>query len=227
LASLKYERRHFPNASQDSLESRARCHYEAAAREFLTQTLAIADSLRPNAKWGYYGYPHPGRIREPSSVPEVRTANNRLKWLYEASEVIYPSIYITKKSVFNSPGNGGDFIESNCTYIGLTLQESFRIVGKKPVVPFTWHEYHNTNPVYSEKIIKGYDVELQYIYPAAYPIDALILYESGSPRDSSFTQFMRDRLGPSITYVRNTRNLNITDPKWYLPLPCHSLDSLH
>ncbi|KAI6184671.1 Hyaluronidase [Aphelenchoides bicaudatus] len=65
---------------------------------FLLTTLEKAKQLRPNAKWGFWEYPlcdsSAGYGLEMHCSVSYRDANKQLKWLYEASDVLLPKIYL-------------------------------------------------------------------------------------------------------------------------------------
>lgn len=219
-ASVDYERERDPDAPNDTLRKRAQRNYERAAREFLVRTLAVADSLRPRAQWGYYGYPHPGRIIREQETARVQQINDQLQWLYEASEVIYPSIYILQKSTAQNPERGENTISQNCSYVRNTLAEAFRVADEKPVVPLTWHLYHNTNPVHGQTHLKGQDPELEYLYPLSFPVSAVILWGTGSMKDSAFASFAQDDLRPIIEYARQVDTEEARNQQPFVPSVC-------
>ena len=221
-ASLEWERTQNPDASSATIRQRAKDSYESASRTFLVRTLEIADSLRPNAHWGYYGYPHPGRIQRPGQRANRQATNDRLQWLYDAAEVLYPSIYMIQKTVSTPPTVGENTIRESCYYVKATLEEAQRLAGGKPVVPFTWHEYHNTNPTYAGSLIDGYDAELQYLYPLHQGIDAIILWGSASSDDAAFKELMRGTVAPMIRYAQDRVQQQDTDPRTFIPAPCWS-----
>ena len=222
-ASISLERSRMPSAPQDSIQVRARRNYEAAARTFLVRTLEYANQVRPNAQWGYYGYPHPGRVRSKQELSSMQATNNRLQWLYDAAEVIYPTIYMLRRSVTKSPGRGEAEVETNCAYVHHTLEEAVRVADGKPVVPFTWHYYHSTNPQYADTLLTGYDLKLQYVYPAFFRVDAILMWGSARLHDDAFRAFLRKRVAPMIEYAQNLSSRSTaTDHRLYLPSPCWS-----
>jgi hyaluronoglucosaminidase len=220
-ASIAYEReRSRPDLSEAVLEQRARVRYERAARTYLTRTLMVADSLRPRAKWGYYGFPHPGRVRNVEERRSLRASNDALRWLYEAAEVIYPSIYLIDRSTSASlPSDGEASWRANCYYMRETLSEAFRIARGRPVVPLTSYEYHVANPVYRQRLITEPDVALSFSYPFAFPIDALVVWglDDLSP---PLRHLLYDNVAPVMYYVEAMRGRTSLDERWFTPTPC-------
>jgi hypothetical protein len=222
-ASIERERSRAPNAPADTIRTRARRNYETAARTFLVRTLEYANQLRPNAKWGYYGYPHPGRVRSKEDRASKQATNDRLQWLYDASEVIYPSIYMMRKSTSGVAESGESPVEENCDYVRYTLEEAARISRGKPVVPFTWHLYHNSNPEYAGTLLSGYDLEFQYVYPAYFQVDAVILWGDAQPDDDAMRTHFQTRIAPLMEYVHYLHSWPPpVDHRLYAPAPCWS-----
>lgn len=98
LTLLQINKKH-PKWSRDQIEAQATIIFENSALKFMNRTLLRARKLRPNAKLGYYGFPHCfNRYRISSQMercPEqVEMENNKLLFMY--NNAVYPSIYITQ-----------------------------------------------------------------------------------------------------------------------------------
>lgn len=80
------------------IEAEAQRAFEAAGRAFMLDTLQLAKQLRPNAQWGYYGLPFcfngKGDTVE-TCGRNIQIENDSTQWLYDASNVIYPSVYMS------------------------------------------------------------------------------------------------------------------------------------
>ncbi|EAT35046.1 AAEL012759-PA [Aedes aegypti] len=79
--------------------------FESTGREFMAQTLLLAKQLRPRAAWGYYAFPYCFNMnggstsngqREDCSA-EVQRENDRIQWLFDDSDIIFPSVYLREK----------------------------------------------------------------------------------------------------------------------------------
>ncbi len=134
-----------PDWTDVQLETQAKVEFEAAANDILLKTLQYGKSLRPNAKWGYYNYPRTvywftGGPDSTDYLQSQTNINNQLGWLWEAVDVLYPSLYQ------HYPDEASELVKRrNDTYIRLNIQESVRIAsmyGNKEIMPFTWHLYH-------------------------------------------------------------------------------------
>ncbi|KAJ6645442.1 Hyaluronidase Tab [Pseudolycoriella hygida] len=71
--------------------------FTESAKMFMTETIKLGKQLRPKAKWGYYGLPHcfngKGNVTE-DCEQIIQDENDATQWLYENSDVIFPSIYM-------------------------------------------------------------------------------------------------------------------------------------
>jgi hyaluronoglucosaminidase len=97
--TLREIKQKHPTWTRDQIEAQARSVFETAAIYFVNRTMLRAKKLRPNAKWGYYGFPHCfNRYRTLSDIdrcPEqVEQENNKLMSMFH--NAIYPSIYINQ-----------------------------------------------------------------------------------------------------------------------------------
>jgi hypothetical protein len=146
----------------------AKRQYEAAARQFFEATISTTRELRPRCRLGWYSYPtnalphvgdsqwfaycaaHPGTCSFDTGHPgnatgydgpggsEQRRINDRLSWLFDALDVITPSIYLGEVP---DETTGADTAE----YVGSTTREAVRLAaGRKPVLPVAWLQYDNT-----------------------------------------------------------------------------------
>ncbi|KAH9489640.1 hypothetical protein Btru_045545 [Bulinus truncatus] len=88
--SLELAKERFPSYNKDQLLQVATQEFEDSARSILEKTLSLANYLRPNGSWGYYGYP---RCWDSYCNDSTITINNRLSWIYSLSTGLYPSIY--------------------------------------------------------------------------------------------------------------------------------------
>ncbi|KAF7647296.1 hypothetical protein LDENG_00174700 [Lucifuga dentata] len=79
---------------------KAKLQFQVAARDFMSDTLLLGRSMRPNYLWGFYLFPNcynygweePGYTGQCSK--EVRRQNDELLWLWESSTALYPSVYL-------------------------------------------------------------------------------------------------------------------------------------
>ena len=91
--SMAYARKKHPDWSDKQLTALATTEFNEAAKRFLEETLNYATSLRPNGRWGYFGYPQCkgilGYYCDDMSVQE----NDDVQWLWDASTALYPNAF--------------------------------------------------------------------------------------------------------------------------------------
>ncbi|KAK4878603.1 hypothetical protein RN001_011109 [Aquatica leii] len=96
--SMKIEKENHPLWTNTQLKAEAARRFEKSGRAFMEQTLALTKKLRPNAVWGYYAYPYCFNHKQTDCPPEVVPENDRIKWLFLASNNLHPSIYLYAKN---------------------------------------------------------------------------------------------------------------------------------
>ncbi|XP_055318699.1 hyaluronidase Tab y 2.0101-like [Sitodiplosis mosellana] len=102
--SEQIERKRHPLMPNKRIEAEATRNFEKAGRTFIESSIDLARKMRPRAKWGYYGLPYCFNSKGTSieDCPrEVKEENNRTQWIYDASDVIYPSVYMTEQILPN------------------------------------------------------------------------------------------------------------------------------
>jgi hyaluronoglucosaminidase len=90
-----------PLLTKEKATAKAQILFEAAANNFMNRTIRRAQKLRKFANWGYYGYPlcfnRERKDRRLDSCPtNVLEENDQIKFIFEESDVIYPSVYLTE-----------------------------------------------------------------------------------------------------------------------------------
>lgn len=114
--SLHLVRQRNPGLSEDKVEMKARWEFETAAKDLMSETLRLARSLRPSGWWGYYLFPECYNYHYLDDFesfsghcpPLEVQRNNELKWLWEQSKALYPSIYM--EEVLRSSMQGKKFV---------------------------------------------------------------------------------------------------------------------
>lgn len=139
--------------------------FEKAAWQFFRRTLKTARKLRPKALWGYYGFPlcfnytprnNQARCSDSvmednerylkfffnssSSIPVVKLEIlSRIKWLFEESSAIYPSLYYKKYTMTQ---------DTRALFMEGRMTEAMRVSRMSnvpsPVYPYTWLKYYDT-----------------------------------------------------------------------------------
>ncbi|CAL1539504.1 unnamed protein product [Lymnaea stagnalis] len=92
--SLELAKEKFPDYDKDALLKEATKEFEKAAKSIIRKTLDFATLLRPNGKWGFYGYP---RCWDNYCNDSTIRINDQLNYIYNISSGLYPSIYFQLK----------------------------------------------------------------------------------------------------------------------------------
>ncbi|MEQ2190569.1 hypothetical protein XENOCAPTIV_000031 [Xenoophorus captivus] len=91
-----------PDWSPAQVEAAARVEFQQSGRKFMEETLKLAQKMRPNGLWGFYGFPscynyyNNKSINYTGKCPDVEVKrNDQLIWLWNASSALYPDIYLS------------------------------------------------------------------------------------------------------------------------------------
>lgn len=146
--SFEIEKQIHPFWSKSALEKEAARRFEIAGREFMEETLKLAREMRINATWGYYAYPYcfnmsPKNMRGECPV-EVLKENDRLKWLFEISDNLHPSLYLSENRL--DAGQKIKMIEGRINEARRNAQNQSQII------PYFWYKYQDTKAFVSKVI---------------------------------------------------------------------------
>lgn len=100
---MQLQRDQHPFWPRARAEAAAKAAFEASGRRFMLDTLRLAQQLRPLAQWGYYGLPmcFNNAANAEQCASNIRLENDSTQWLFDASQAIYPSVYMNEQSVAN------------------------------------------------------------------------------------------------------------------------------
>ncbi|CAH1118722.1 unnamed protein product [Phaedon cochleariae] len=199
--SIAIEKRKHPFWPTTWIEKEAKIQFESSARKFMEETLFLAKLMRPNATWGYYGYPYcfnmsPNNMRG-GCPKEVVEENNRLEWLFELTDNLYPSIYLE-----NIRLNESDRVK----LIEGRIEESHRVIkrmNKKEntnIVPYFWYKYHDTHEFLSKN-----DLFNAFTVLASSDINGLVIWGSSNDVNTKKKciddyQYIDNILGPLLQF---------------------------
>ena len=188
--SRDYVRSRYPNLDSASVEAMAIAEWEEAATELFLESLQTAKAVRPKAKVGFYALPW--RSYTEYSGPNAsyyRAVNDKAALLFEASDVIYPSIYMFYKS-------GGEVTRAqNEEYIRSNVREAERLAalnGHKEVLPYVMMRYHPSNYHLNNQFLTAEDLWLQIGFVRELGTRAEILWgwaPTNQDRDELMTYF--------------------------------------
>ena len=186
-ASIALLNEQWPTLPEDRVEEIAKQRFEDAAKAFMLATIEHCKSLRPRARWGYYGYPRGHH-------------NENLSWLWDASTALYPSFYLTKKGV--EPGTPltdstahRDSIEASWLN---AVQRTSELSRQAPVLPFVWFKYHEFNKDFRGTLVSEDDARTMMTIPLQAGADGVILWgHTATPQQASqLTTYLRQTLDP-------------------------------
>lgn len=178
----------FDGMNSNQQEQHLRETYEAAIRDFFLATLAKCRELRPNAKWGFYGYPlrfYKWRREAPTSVISYDDGshagsrfNDRLQWMWDAVDVVSPSVY----PAMVVPNDGEEICsreysaEEEWIYLQNMIRESQRVGGGKPVLPFITGRFYLPKDCLAGQEIRPIQIYNQVLGPARHGAQGAILW---------------------------------------------------
>jgi hyaluronoglucosaminidase len=201
--------------TQQQIEDEAKRQFEAAAKEFWIETLRFGKQIRPNAKWGYYSTPYRNYWLSPTNqiCPQQthgvgyndchRELNNKMDWFWQETDVIFPSIYQLYYSVEGATTSGQNRKGDNEKYVTDMINEAKRVSqrgGGKPVIAFTWNEYHDSNQFYGGQFLNEINRNHSYVLPLELGVDGIILWGwiTSASRLENTKEYFRTTLGPLI-----------------------------
>ncbi|EEB14205.1 Hyalurononglucosaminidase precursor, putative [Pediculus humanus corporis] len=180
--------------AEGKINATAKETFEAHAKKFMLETLKEVKKLRPEGKWGYYGFPYcyNYRVNDTPECPKIAVKeNNETLWLFNESTALYPSIYI--KTKYNET--------EHVKFMIGKLNEAYRVSAMAnyvPVYPYVWFRYLD-NDTYLTEADMFYSIDI----PRHYQMGGIILWGKGSDLDSKdkcqkFFQYMNETLGPAL-----------------------------
>lgn len=209
----------FDGMSGEQQEQHLRETYEAAVRDFFLATLNKGREMRPNAKWGFYGYPlrfYKWKREAPTSVISYDDGshagsrfNDRLQWMWDAVDVITPSVYPAM-----AVANPDEYIcqrqytaQEEWEYLKNMLRESERVGKGKPVLPFITSRYYLPKDCLQWEDLREVQLENQIFGPAHLGADGAILWgDLNCESDMIECQAMLDtRIMPLMTQAVTER----------------------
>ncbi|KIH67313.1 hyaluronoglucosaminidase [Ancylostoma duodenale] len=143
--------------SESEIEKIAEKDFNNAARNFFIGTIQLGRKLRPHALWGFYGFPYcnynAGQNGEYECSKPYRDWNDRMMFIFNESNALYPSIYLG----FNATS------DQRFRYVQAIIREARRVANKfspaLPIYAYSKIEYHP-----QKEIDSFYDTRISQIY---------------------------------------------------------------
>ncbi|XP_065322514.1 hyaluronidase-like [Gordionus sp. m RMFG-2023] len=172
--------------------------FNKAARLFFESTLKLGIQMRPNAKWGYYGFPYcyRGQLDNLNCTDSMVAMNNKNLWLYEASSALFPTIYLSNKP-FPRAIDAGIWIHK--VYQEVNRLRSKLVDKYLPAYPYFRFEYQAEEGEKYEKYLQMKDLRFSFKQALDMGMDGMIIWASSknlSAKCSNISHYVRDYLGP-------------------------------
>eukprot|EP01052_Picozoa_sp_SAG31_P028821 SAG31_NODE_2814_length_5047_cov_3.149555_5_plen_493_part_00 len=179
--SIKLVKEAHPDWPRKKVEQEAESQFNKAALEFFVQTLLTCRSLRPKAKWGFYGYFY-GK-----QYPRA---------LWEAMSMFNPQLYMYGDArTNNSAAHEQRRLEvASIVSSAVNISRQLEADGlPRPVVyPVGWQYY----PSRVSKLDPT-DLASELLTPYNYGADGLILW-GDDPEDTKYWDFVANTTGPML-----------------------------
>ncbi|KAK6645350.1 hypothetical protein RUM43_001626 [Polyplax serrata] len=165
-----------------------------AAKSFMLHTIMKFKEKRPNAKWGYYGFPYCFNYRV-KMTPEC--PDNAVKQNDDESTAFYPSLYHTTTLS----------AEDRRQFMIGALNEAFRVsskVGYPPIYPYLWFNYKEETSFLSEE-----DMYNSFEIPRQYKMGGAIMWGKSTDcnteeKCTKLYKYVEDVMGPCL--IRSLQN---------------------
>ncbi|KAM4748884.1 hyaluronidase-like [Rhinophrynus dorsalis] len=100
--SMELVKKRYPHWLDEEVRKLAKQEFEVAGKDFMNKTVALSQEMRPRGLWGYYLFPdcynydYKERPHSYTGIcPDIELKrNDMLLWLWNASNALYPSIYL-------------------------------------------------------------------------------------------------------------------------------------
>ena len=184
----------------------ARTQFEAAALAFFVETIKLCRSVRPRARWSYYGFPQAFNFHgydDPVAGPKLRALNDKLQPLWDASDVLLPSIYVFQSTAYPPQHQA----KVNALQINTTVIESARIQAKTRHHPEIWpFQFFYYNSGHLNQTLTPEDTRASVVFPYAHGATGLVIW--GDPKYRSnkiprlipqFQHYFKQELAPVVS----------------------------
>jgi len=187
--SMKLVKQKHPDWDSTQIAAQAEIDFNTAGKDYFLTVLKVAKSLRPKAKWGFYGTPWKGwhSYWDQEYAPDQRKHNDNMQWWFDAVDVIMPELY------FSTDHNTANDVRP-------LYEEAERVVGNTPtksklIVPYTWERPGNWNSFLTLAQLKA-----QMLTPFEYPhTPAVLIWENSLGHVKEIDQYFKTTFGPMIT----------------------------
>nr|XP_057921879.1 hyaluronidase-2 [Doryrhamphus excisus] len=200
-----------PTWPAEQVSKVAQQEFEMSAKKFMLETLRRAKNLRPQQLWGFYLFPdcynHDYRLTleyYTGRCPDVEVARNeKLKWLWNESTALFPSIYMG--TVLRSSASGRQFVRNR-------VKEGMRLASSgdglaRPVFVYTRPTYINSLEQLTETDLVSTIGESVALGAAGIILWGDAAYASNKTTCSELDAYLRGPLGQYLLNVSTAAEL--------------------
>jgi hyaluronoglucosaminidase len=198
--------RELAGLSGEAYQQKLASTYNAAAKRFYLETLRECKRLRPKTKWGFYGYPYREYFVDyaPFSSKWKEINSNDTAWLFEAVDVVFPTVYPLFKTVDGRPGPRQNTLADNAKYITGNVQEAIRVARGKPVMPFVMFKHHpNAGPDEVGKWVSDAVIRQMLELPKQAGAQGVMMWDciESEKHFTDLRDIMGNRVGPMMRQI--------------------------
>lgn len=188
-----------PSWDAAKVDAAAKERWNAAAITFFVETLRTCVSIRPAARWGFYGLPSRG--------PDYGAGANRPPYsdyaaqqlpIFKMATALYPSIYLTE----NEPrGRSAQMIRNVLDEVQSLAARVEAATGRRPqVLPYVWEFYQKT-----ETMLNDADLNTTLGLPKILKADGVVVWGSlhmvSNATQAAYWRHMQEKTGPLVQAI--------------------------
>jgi hyaluronoglucosaminidase len=183
--------------------------YNTAAQRFFLESLREAKRLRPNAKWGFYGFPFREyyTFYKPLADRWKLINDTEMGWMFDAVDALFPSTYQikltvedrepTRNTIENSPAQNAQYIADN-------VREAVRISRGKPVQAFIHFKYHpSMGKPYANQWITATNIRQMLEVPKQAGAQGVMIWDciESEQHFNDLSRIVQSQVGPQMNAI--------------------------
>ena len=208
-----------PGATPAQVEVAAKAAWDAGVQRLYLQTLALAQELRPKARWGWYDYPACSWGKGPDMCSGAGLAlNAELDWLWRSVDHFAPSIYLCSQHTCSSHDAAENARRTSAT-VSAVANISARLFGSAPgakrpaIFPYSDYIYYDTQGLPGGKLptfLSEADIRTSLLIPSQLGASGVVIWGSSSDGNSAarcdaLAEYVKDSFGPAVRKIVEER----------------------
>ncbi|KAG8199841.1 hypothetical protein JTE90_015839 [Oedothorax gibbosus] len=197
--SIDYVKEKHPSIDEKLIPITAKKEWERSAKTLMLETIQLSKKLRPFGRWCYYLFPdcynYAGKKPQDFACSEnIQLQNDGIRWLFEASTAICPSVYVNKKHF-----NDYSFEQRTWKDNG-KLKEAFRVANPEAKI------YPYVNYFLETELMSQKEFERMVAQVASVGSDGAVIWGSSSSvstlsRCKDLKTYVTNTIGPVVENV--------------------------